>query len=166
MNRCFISLLICRYQITKFPSLFFIPLAAGFILQLVPMEVSEIQIQGCLFLMDRKDLMCVPCRESVFQFSRYIQAVLLKNQITGILIYDEKLDEKDEHHFFIMQKKLLGWMKKNHIGFEVFIDRNHVFNVLAGNGTTIILFFSKKPFIKKYDLPLDEAQWMEIKKMK
>jgi hypothetical protein len=102
--------------------------------------------------------------ESFLHFCRYIQTALSEEQIVGVLIYDRKLNDQHAHFPLIIQKKLRGFRGTNHIGFSVFVDCNHVFNVLADNGTTVILFFSRSPFIKKYGFPLNESQWAEIKK--
>jgi len=165
MNRCLISLFKPRPKKSRFASTVFIPLVAVFLLQTAFLESPGKRIQGCLFILNGNDLMCVHCMESFIQFCRYIQAVLEKNQIIGILIYDKELDKKDKRFLCITQKKLLGLMNSNQIEVKVLIDYHHVFNAFAGNGTTIILFLSGSPYIKKYILPLNEAQWIEVKKM-
>ncbi|GAG37071.1 unnamed protein product, partial [marine sediment metagenome] len=62
----------------------------------------------------------------------------------------------------IAEKKLRGFVAANNIKFPILIDKFHVFNGLAEEGTVVMVFDWNRKMVKRYVFPLNKGQIEEI----
>lgn len=133
------------------------------ILQQKNQGYDQVHHKLLLFIIDFKSFMCLSCLDSFLEFYHTLAPSIEQGMIWGILVFDKpaKMQEEDLSTK-IIEKKLRGFIKANGIKFPIIIDRFHIFEGLAQEGTAVILFDRQKKAVRKYVFPLRQIQIQEI----
>ena len=116
-----------------------------------------------LFIIDFKSFMCLSCLDSFLEFYHTLGCSFEKGMIWGIFVFDKPVKmEEEDLSIKIIEKKLRGFIRANNIKFPIIIDRFHIFEGLAQEGTAVILFDHQKKAVRKYVFPLRPMQIREI----
>ena len=116
-----------------------------------------------LFIIDFNDFMCLSCLDSFLDFYYCLPSDFQKNMSWGILVFN--ISEKEGNNNIsarIAEKKLRGFVAANNIKFPILIDKFHVFNGLAEEGTVVMVFDWSRKMVKRYVFPLNKGQIEEI----
>ena len=116
-----------------------------------------------LFIIDFNDFMCLSCLDSFLDFYYCLPSDFQKHLSWGILVFN--ISEKEGNNNIsarIAEKKLRGFVTANNIKFPILIDKFHVFNGLAEEGTVVMVFDWSRKMVKRYVFPLNKGQIEEI----
>jgi hypothetical protein len=117
------------------------------------------------FIIDFNDFMCPACLDSLLNLCRLLPHHILRERACGIVVFPhgpkEGSNRSDSAAFSrsvkIMEQKIRGFQKANHIPFPLLLDRNNIFRSLAGDGTTVVLLDPIQGSILKISFPLSAA---------
>lgn len=108
-----------------------------------------------LLIMDFNDFMCPTCLDSLLDFCRQLPVSFRKRCIQGVVVTD-KYRKKESGDSFekIMEKKIKGFVKANHVEFPILLDRNQIFGPLIKKGTSVFIFNTETHAITQHVFPL------------
>jgi hypothetical protein len=116
-----------------------------------------------LVIVDWDDFMCANCLESVLKFYHSLPVPFREEAVWGILIYDEmKMSKSPAMNLKIIEKKLRGFSSANGINIPFLIDRYHVFDDIAQEKTSVVVFNEKLVTVKRYSFPLTPNERDEV----
>ncbi len=116
-----------------------------------------------LFIIHFDDFMCFSCLESLLGFCQSLPQVFLEKKAWGIVVFDEREDDADEEIAYkIIERKLAGFIKANHIGFPFFIDQDHLFLPLTDKGSSVLVFNSRMQILSQFVFPLTQKDTQGI----
>jgi len=117
----------------------------------------------CLIIMDFDDFFCFSCQDSFLRFIRYVPAQIRRESFWGILAYEsQKTGTERALAKQIIEKKLRGFKKANHIDFPILIDHGSNFIPLSKEGSGLFLFSRKTRVLEHYIFPLSQNQMDEV----
>ena len=109
-----------------------------------------------LLIIDFNDFMCPTCLDSLLDFCRGLPVSFRKRCIQGVVIADEyRKKESGDSFEKIMEKKIKGFAKANHIEFPILLDRNQIFGpLIKKEGTSVFIFNAETHAITRHVFPL------------
>lgn len=116
-----------------------------------------------LVIIDFDSFLCLSCLDSFLDFYDQLSGIVDERMLWGVLVFDASLEKQHGSSYIkIVEKKLKGFVKANHIQFPMVIDRFHLFESLGKEGSAVLLFDPGKRSVKKYVFPLRRNHIQEI----
>jgi len=127
------------------------------------LPTSHYQNKMLIFIIDFRSFMCQACLNSFLEFHQLISPWLTMVTVWGVLVVNPQSNPEDEEMAIgIAVKKAQGFLTANALQFPLIVDRFHIFNPIAGKGTSVIFCNADNKIIKKYVFPLAPSQLKEI----
>ena len=118
-----------------------------------------------LLVIDFDDFMCPACMDSVLDFCRALSGPLQKKLVWGVVVCDRLYNEgKTTLSERILEKKIRGFVRANHLVFPILLDRDGIFVPFVEDGTAIFVFDGEKQTISRHIFPLAPAEIRIIRK--
>jgi hypothetical protein len=113
------------------------------------------------FIIDFGDFMCPACLDSLLSLCRLLPNHFLRERACGIVVLPHSYSGSVK----IMEQKIRGFKKANRIAFPLFLDRDHIFRSLSGEGTSVVLFHPNAGSILKISFPLNASDTARLLKI-
>ena len=116
-----------------------------------------------LVIIDFDSFSCLTCLDSFLDFQRQLSGTGDERLLWGVLVFDAARGKQHGPTFTqILEKKLNGFIKGNRLRFPIVIDRYHLFENQAEEGSAILVFNPNDRVMRKYVFPLRPNQIQEI----
>ena len=116
-----------------------------------------------LVIIDFNSFLCLSCLDSFLDFYDQLSGIVDERMLWGILVFDASLEQQHGSSYIkIVEKKLKGFVKANHIQFPMVIDRFHLFESLGKEGSAVFVFDPGARAVKRYVFPLRRNHIQEI----
>ena len=104
-----------------------------------------------LLIVDLNDFMCPACLDSLLDFCGALPLTHRKRYLRGMVVIDKyRKKESGDTSERVLEKKIKGFIKGNHIDFPVFHDRDRLFEPLARDGTAVFIFIPDTKTVSRH----------------